>query len=94
MRIKVIFQDKTTKKTLELGPYDWVLATENELRVPVNAEFMDDEALDFKEFSDSTLQQFEGILAVRQNGGTWELREMAGREAYEVYTTFEAIRTE
>ena len=52
---------------------------------------MDNDAQDFKAFSESILLPFDNLLAVCQKNGTWELRELAGRYAYEIYDHWQAL---
>lgn len=91
MKVKIRFSSSKSGRAAEFGPYDWVRATAREIRVPVDLNVMDDDALSFKQSSEAAMIPFDNLLAVRQSGGTWELREMAGREAYEVYTSWRAI---
>jgi hypothetical protein len=91
MKLKILFYSDTAETAAEFGPYDWVAATERELRVPVNSDAMDEEAKAFRELSLSVLAKFDNLLAVRQEDGSWELREMAGKEAYEVYNQCQIV---
>jgi len=85
MRVKAQFWNVTTDVPTEFGPYDWLIGSEQEIRAPIDLEVMDDYAQDFKKFSESIMVPFDNLLAIRQKNGTWELRELAGRYAYEVY---------
>jgi len=92
MKVKVLFSNNETARSAEFGPYDWVEASVNEIRVAVDLKAMDEDALGFKESSEAAMIPFDNLLAVRQRNHTWELREMAGREAYEIYQCCRLIR--
>ena len=90
MSIKVLFWNAATDEPAEFGPYEWLSTSDQEIRAPIDLEVIDDYAQDFKEFSESIRLHFDNLLAVRQRNGTWELRELAGRYAYEVYEHWQA----
>jgi hypothetical protein len=94
MTIKVQFWNATADRPSEFGPYDWLFATEREIRAPIELELMDEDASHYREFSHSIMLPFDNLLAVRQKNGTWELRELAGKNAYEVYEHFKAVEVE
>jgi hypothetical protein len=94
MRVKVLFWNDAPERGAEFGPYDWLTATGQEIRVPIDLELMDEDACGFREFSHSIMLPFANLLAVRQTSGTWELREMAGKYAYEVYRSFKSVEVE
>jgi hypothetical protein len=94
MSIKVQFWNTTADRPSEFGPYDWLFANEQEIRAPIELELMDEFACDFREFSHSIMLPFDNLLAVRQKNGTWELRELAGRYAYEVYEHWKTVKVE
>jgi len=94
MRVKVQFWNAATDELSEFGPYAWLSATEQEIRAPIELELMDEDACDFREFSHSIMLPFDNLLAVRQKNGTWELRELAGRYAYEVYEHWQTVDVE
>ena len=91
MKVKVLFWNGARDNRSEFGPYHWVVATEQEIRVPVDLQVMDNDAQDFKAFSESILLPFDNPLAVCQKNGTLELRELAGRYAYEIYDHWQAL---
>ena len=81
----VLFWNGDMEKGLVLGPFSSVEQTEGEIKVPIDVETMDDEAERF--FCEAQLLgvPLDNLLAVQQEGGTWELRELAGKWAYEVF---------
>lgn len=66
--------------------------TAKEIRVPIDVETMDDEAERF--FCEAQLmgEPLHNLLAVQQMGGTWELRELAGKWAYEVFENAKVLK--
>ena len=90
--MKVLFWNDDPEKGLLLGPFSSVEKTEKEIRVPIDVETMDDDAERF--FCEAQLMgvPLDNLLAVEQEGGTWELRELAGRWAYEVFENARVLK--
>jgi hypothetical protein len=78
---------------LLLGPFSSVEQTETEIKVPIDPDTMDDEAERF--FCEAQLIgiPLSNLLAVQQKAGTWELRELAGKWAYEVFENAKVLTT-
>ncbi|HUZ47574.1 MAG TPA: hypothetical protein VMW54_13135 [Terriglobia bacterium] len=87
----ILFWNDDPEKALVLGPFSSVEKTADEIKVPIDLDSMDDEAERF--FCEAYLIgiPFDNLLAVRQEGGTWELRELAGKWAYEVFENAEVL---
>jgi len=83
--MNVLFWSDDPEDGLLLGPFSFVQETGKEIRVPIDVETMDDESERF--FCEAQLMgiPFSNLLAVQQRGGAWELRELAGKWAYEVF---------
>ena len=87
----VLFWNDDPKDRLVLGPFSSVEQTETAIMVPINPITMDDEAERF--FCEAQLMgiPFSNLLAVQQEGGSWELRELAGKWAYEVFENAQVL---
>ena len=91
--MNVLFWDDDPENGLVLGPFSFVQETGKEIRVPINVETMDEEAERF--FCEAQLMgvPLDNLLAVQQDSGTWELRELAGKWAYEVFENAQVLET-
>jgi hypothetical protein len=89
----VLFWNDNPENALVLGPFSSVEETSNEIRVPIDLDTMDDEAERF--FCEAQLMgiPFSNLFAVQQKGGSWELRELAGKWAYEVFENVKVLET-
>lgn len=83
--MKILFWNDLPENGIILGPYSSVLETGGEIKVPIDLDTMDDEAQRFFCDAYDFGVPLKNLLAVRQKGGTWELRELAGKWAYEVF---------
>jgi hypothetical protein len=90
--MEILFWQDGPKRSLVLGPFSAVEKTEREIRVPIDFDTMDDEAERFFCEANSIGIPFKNLLAVRQKGGAWELRELAGRWAYEVFQNVRVVQ--
>jgi hypothetical protein len=91
--MNVLFWNDDPENGVLLGPFSSVEGTDKEIRVPIDLDTLDDEAERF--FCEAQLmgEPLENLLAVRQKGGTWELRELAGKWAYEVFEHARVVKT-
>jgi hypothetical protein len=89
----VLFWDRNPEKAIVLGPFTTVEQTADEIRVPISLDTMDDEAERFFCEAQAVGLPLRDVLAVRQRGGTWELRELAGKWAYEVFENAKTIES-
>lgn len=92
--MKVLFWNDLPENGIILGPYSSALETDGEIRVPIDVDTMDDEAQRFFCDAHDFGVPLKNLLAVQQDGGTWELRELAGRWAYEVFENAEILENE
>ena len=83
--MKVVFFNDDAENALVLGPFSSVDETASEIRVPIDVDTMDDEAERFFCDAYSIGVPLKNLLAVRQADGSWELRELAGKRAYDVF---------
>lgn len=90
--MNVLFWDDDPENGLLLGPFSSVQETGKEIRVPIDVETMDDEAERFLCEAQLMGVPLDNLLAVQQEGGTWELRELAGKWAYEVFERAKVIK--
>lgn len=83
--MNILFWNEDSENGLLLGPFSTVEQGASAIKVPVDIDTMDDEAERF--FCEAQLMglPLSNLLAVRQEGGSWELRELAGKWAYEVF---------
>lgn len=91
--MKILFWNNDPKIGILLGPFLSVEETASEIKVPIDLETMDDEAERFFCEAYSIGIPLSNLLAVRQEGGTWELRELAGKWAYEVFDHARVLET-
>lgn len=91
--MQILFWNDDPVKAVALGPFLSVEQTESEIRVPINLDAMDDEAERF--FCEAQLMgiPLNNLLAVQQKGGSWELRELAGKWAYEVFENARVVES-
>jgi hypothetical protein len=87
------FWNDDPENGLLLGPFSSVEQTESEIQVPIDPDTMDDEAERFFCEAQLTGIPLSNLLAVQQEGGSWELRELAGRWAYEVFANARIVET-
>lgn len=89
----VFFWNDKPENALRLGPFSAVEEVGSEIRVPIDLDTMDDEAERF--FCEAQLIgiPFSNLLAVQQRGSSWELRELAGKWAYEVFENARIVET-
>ena len=90
--MKVLFWNDDPEKGLLLGPFSSVEKIEKEIRAPIDIGTMDDDAERF--FCEAQLMgvPLDNLLAVEQEGGTWELRELAGLWAHEVFENAKVLK--
>ena len=91
--MNILFWNDDPEKGLVLGPFSSVEKTLDEIKVPIDPDTMDDDAERF--FCEAQLvgTPFSNLLAVQQKGGSWELRELAGKWAYEVFENAKVLET-
>jgi hypothetical protein len=91
--MNVLFWNDDPENGLLLGPFSFVQEAGGEIRIPVNVETMDDEAERF--FCEAQLMgvPLDNRLADQQEDGTWELRELAGKWAYEVFENVKVLQS-
>ena len=91
--MKIMFWNDDPGKALVLGPFSSVDKQRDKIKVPIDLDTMDDEAERFFCDAQSIGVPLTNLLAVRQKGGTWELRELAGKWAYEVFENANVVET-
>ena len=89
--MNVLIWDDDPQEGVLLGPFSSVEQSGMEIRVPIDVDTMDDEVERF--FCEAQLMgvTLDNLLAVQQKGGTWELRELAGKWAYEVFDNAKVV---